>query len=48
MPKVGFRTSMFGFHKSDVIDYLNETHKEYTTKEQENSNWMKKMHLLRN
>lgn len=37
MPKVGFRTSMFGFHKSDVIDYLNETHKEYTTKEQENS-----------
>ncbi len=35
MPKVGFRTSVFGFHKGDVIEYLNETHKEYASKEQE-------------
>lgn len=35
MPKVGFRTSVFGFQKSEVIEYLNETHKEYTAKEQE-------------
>lgn len=35
MPKVGFRTSIFGFHKDDVIEYLNQTHQEHTLKEQQ-------------
>ncbi len=35
MAKVGFRTSLFGFHKEEVIDYLNQAAQEYAVKEQE-------------